>query len=92
MVHITVFPVSARDLRVCTTFSAMNESSPDVGSSQNNNAGLVRTYFDNIRNEVNFSCFLSLIPQIKFQTFKKNSDNAISSKINIRIRNRGILF
>lgn len=39
----TVFPRSANFFRQLTTFSAMNESRPEVGSSQNSNAGFVST-------------------------------------------------
>jgi len=43
MVETTVRPPLANRLRHTTTLSAMNESSPDVGSSQNSSDGLVST-------------------------------------------------
>ena len=42
IVQMTVLPREASFLRLVTTLSAMNESRPDVGSSQNNKDGFVR--------------------------------------------------
>jgi len=44
IVQMIVLPRAARFLREVTTLSAMNESSPDVGSSQNNKDGFVRVW------------------------------------------------
>lgn len=44
MVTTTVFPLSAMCLRTDTTFCAMKESRPDVGSSQNMSGGSVSTW------------------------------------------------
>jgi len=44
IVQMTVLPREASFLRLVTTLSAMNESRPDVGSSQNNKDGFVRAW------------------------------------------------
>lgn len=43
MVQMIVLPLVAIDLSTLTTFCAINESSPDVGSSQNISGGSVNT-------------------------------------------------
>lgn len=43
MVQTMVLPLFARDFSTVTTFWAMNESKPEVGSSQNINGGSVST-------------------------------------------------
>jgi hypothetical protein len=43
MVQTMVLPMAARFFSTMTTFCAMYESSPDVGSSQKRSGGLVRT-------------------------------------------------
>lgn len=44
MVMTTVFPFSAMFFSTSTTFCAINESRPEVGSSQNISGGSVRTW------------------------------------------------
>lgn len=43
MVQTIVLPLDAIDLSTLITFCAINESSPDVGSSQNISGGSVNT-------------------------------------------------
>lgn len=70
MVQMTVFPFSAKDLSTVTTFCAMKESRPDVGSSQNISGGFVNTYKNKLIHHCILHTAIASLPSLVQENFE----------------------